>query len=156
MNGNDHKECPVFGRLRFEKPQGLSVDYKDIKEKSFEDFIKKEKLLAQILSTCNFDKLKRMFHIKKWDIGSELWSKILYDFVFAYAISDKKKKVVEALKPLYFAKTASFYRQTMDMNHEDAEKKILNQARQFQKNKKYLVNKFNSPENNACSSTKSK
>jgi hypothetical protein len=52
--------------------------------------------------------------------------------------------VVEALKPLYFARTASFYRQTLDMTHHESEEKILGQAKQFHKCRGYLFNKFES------------
>ncbi len=39
--------------------------------------------------------------------------KKLYDFIFAYEMSENKDDVIEALKPHCFVKAASFYRQTM-------------------------------------------
>lgn len=142
MNGNGNKDCPILGNFSYKEPQGLSVDYKGIIKASFEGFSKNERIISSILSPSYYHITQRMYHAGRWNIGSELWAKKLYDFVFAYEMSENKEDVVEALKPLYFARVASFYRQTMDMTHKEAEEKIIKQARQFQRMKGYLVKKF--------------
>ncbi|ODS31401.1 MAG: hypothetical protein SCARUB_03478 [Candidatus Scalindua rubra] len=142
MNGSGNKECPVHGHFNHEDPQSLSVDYKGIKKESVEGFSKKDRLLSTILLPSHYHIIKKMHLARRWNIGPELWARILYDFIFAYEITENKEEVVEALKPLYFARVASFYRQTLDMTHQEAEKKILGQAKQFQKRRGYLVNKF--------------
>ena len=83
-----------------------------------------------------------MYHTRKWNISSRLWSKILYDYISAYEFLDNKEDVVESLKPLYFARAASFYRQTLDMTHQEAEDLIVRQARQFQRTRGYLLKRF--------------
>ena len=143
INGKSGKDCPIFGQSSYSDPQGLSVDYKSLKKESIEGFLKVEKLIVNILSPCNYKVLKRMCVTKTWDITSKLWVKILYDFIYAYEISKNKKDIVEALKPIYFARATSFYRHTIDMTHEDSEKEILMQAEIFKKSKEYLVRKFN-------------
>jgi len=50
--------------------------------------------------------------------------------------------VIEALKPLYFARVASFYKQTIELDHQEAEEKIIKQAKEFKKAKGYLVKKY--------------
>ncbi len=50
----------------------------------------------------------------RWNIRSELWAKKLYDFIFAYEMSENKDDVIEALKPHCFVRVVSFYRQTME------------------------------------------
>ncbi|ODS32464.1 MAG: hypothetical protein SCARUB_02408 [Candidatus Scalindua rubra] len=142
MNGIGNKHCPVRGQFNYEDPQSLSVDYKSIKKESVEGFSKKDRLLSSIISSPHYQAIKKMYFARRWNISSELWAKILYDFIFAYEISENKEEVVEALKPLYFARAASFYRQTLDMTHQEAEEKILIQARYFQKRRGYLVKKF--------------
>ena len=42
MNGNDGKECPIFGHFSFKEPQELSVDYKSLKRKSIDGFSEKD------------------------------------------------------------------------------------------------------------------
>ena len=142
LDGNIEKDCPVHGEFNYENPQSLSVDYKSIKKESIDGFSEKESLLASIMYRPHYHATKKMHLSGKWNIGPGLWAKILYDFIFAYETSGNKEEVVEALKPLYFARAASFYRQTLDLTHQEAEEKILGQAKQFHKSRRYLFNKF--------------
>ena len=142
MDKNSSKECPVLGDFSYKEPQGLSVDYKGIRKVSFVGFTEYEEIISSILSPSHYNITKKMHLTGRWNIGPELWAKKLYDFIFAYEISENKGEVVEALKPLYFARVASFYRQTMDMSHQESEEKIVKQAKQFQRTRGYLVKKF--------------
>ncbi len=142
MDKNSNKECPVLGNSSYKEPQGLSVDYKGIKKASFAGFLENERIISSILSPAHYNITKKMYLTGRWNIGPELWAKKLYDFIYAYEISENKEEIVEALKPLYFARVASFYRQTMDMSHQESEEKILEQAKQFQRTREYLVKKF--------------
>jgi hypothetical protein len=142
MDKNSNKECPVLGNSSYKEPQGLSVDYKGIKQASFAGFLENERIIASILSPSHYHTIKHMHLTGRWNIGPELWAKKLYDFIYAYEISENKEEIVEALKPLYFARVASFYRQTMDMSHQESEEKIVKQAKQFQRTREYLVKKF--------------
>ncbi len=142
MDKNSNKECPVLGNSSYKEPQGLSVDYKGIKKASFAGFLENERIISSILSPDHYNITKKMYLTGRWNIGPELWAKKLYDFIYAYEISENKEEIVEALKPLYFARVASFYRQTMDMSHQESEEKILEQAKQFQRTREYLVKKF--------------
>jgi hypothetical protein len=47
------------------------------------------------------------------------------------------------MKPLYFARAASFYNQTIDSDHIDAEEQIKNQALVSRKMRNYIVERFN-------------
>jgi hypothetical protein len=141
-NRNSKKDCPILGGLSYKEPQGLSIDYKGISKASFDGFSENEGMISSILSPSHYNITKQMYLSGRWNIGSELWAKKLYDFIFAYEMAENKEEVVEALKPLYFARVASFYRQTMDMTHQEAEEKIVKQAKLFQKRRGYLVNKF--------------
>ncbi len=142
MDKNCNKDCPILGDFTYKEPQELSVDYKGIRKASFDGFLENEGMISSILSPSHYNITKKMYLAGRWNIGSELWAKKLYDFIFAYEMSENKDGVVEALKPLYFARVASFYRQTIDMTHQEAEEKILKQARQFHKHRGYLVKKF--------------
>ncbi|MEE9604652.1 MAG: glycosyltransferase [Candidatus Scalindua sp.] len=142
MNGIGTKDCPILGNSSYKEPQELSVDYKGISKASFDGFSKNERIISSILSPSYYHITQKMYHAGRWNIGSELWAKKLYDFIFAYEMAENKDDVVEALKPLYFARVASFYRQTLDMTHQEAEEKIVKQAKQFQRMRGYLVKKF--------------
>ena len=142
MNSKYHKVSPVLGHLVYEEPQGLPVDYKELKKASFDGFAKMDWMIFKALSPTVYEVIKKMYLARRWNISSCLWSKILYDFIFAYESLDNKEDVVESLKPLYFARAASFYRQTLDLTHQEAEDRIIKQAKQFQRSRKYLVKRF--------------
>ena len=90
MNGMIKKNCPVHGKFKYEDPQSLSVDYKSIKKESVEGFSKKDTLLSSIMHLPHYQATKKMHLSRRWNIGSELWAKILYDFIFAYETSENK------------------------------------------------------------------
>lgn len=142
ISGKARKECQIFGQLSYREPQGLSIDYKELKRKGIEGFLKEERTLSSILPLPHYAIVKKMHATGRWNISSRLWAKILYDFIHAYEISEDREAVIEALKPVYFARAASFYRQTLDMTHQESEAKIVNQAKLFHRGKGYLVNRF--------------
>jgi glycosyltransferase involved in cell wall biosynthesis len=68
-----------------------------------------------------------------------LWTRSIYD----YAIAFHKKKLpvphlVKSLTPLYLGKTASFIKEMMDKDQEEAEEEIENLCLAFEENKEYL------------------
>jgi hypothetical protein len=136
------KKSLVFGEGNYYEPQAISIDYKKLKKESLKGFSRMEGIITDILTPSCCYEVKRMYNRKRWNIGSGLWSKILYDFIYAYEKRRDKETIIEALKPLYFARAASFYRQTMELDHLGAERKILRQARQFQKNRDLLIEKY--------------
>ncbi len=145
MSRDTIKKSEVIGNCCHQNPQPLSIDYKEIKRKSMEGFSSKEKEIFAILTPSNYKEIKMMYDENCWDIDSKLWSQILYDFVYVYGKTrDNKDKegVIESLKPLYFARATSFYRQTMEMDHLEAEKEIQKQAFRFQKNRHQIIKRF--------------
>ena len=142
MAKKNMKPSLVFGECDYQEPQSLPTDYKDIKKKSIIGFVQMENIIAGILTPSLYQEMRKMYEKKRWNIGIGLWSEILYDFVYAYDKATDKDAVVEALKPLYFARAASFYRQTMELDHQDAEKKIKSQASQFQRRRSLLIKRF--------------
>ncbi|MFQ5901770.1 MAG: glycosyltransferase, partial [Thermodesulfobacteriota bacterium] len=135
------KDSPLFGQDYYQEPQPMSVDYEKLMKNSLEGFMKYNEILSTILSPFVYNRLKGMYEAKIWDIDSELWSKMLYDFIVSYDIKNDKASVVEALKPLYFARVASYYKKTLNVSSVDAEKEFHTQAKQFRSDRSYLVEK---------------
>jgi len=147
MVKNSMKTSMVFGDCNYSDPQPLSTDYKDLKKKSMEGFSQKEKIISSALLPSHYQEVRKMYERNRWNIGIKLWSGILYDFVFTYDRTEDKEVLVEALKPLYFARAASFYRHTMELDHLDAEKTIQEQALHFQKNRDLLIKRYETANN---------
>ncbi|MCF8130257.1 MAG: hypothetical protein K9N10_17240, partial [Deltaproteobacteria bacterium] len=47
--------------------------------------------------------------------------------------------LLDVMTPLYYARVASFVRESWDMNSQEAEKLVEDQAAKFEANKKYLL-----------------
>ena len=143
MTGEASKECPVIGDYSHSKPQDLSVDYETLKNVALDGFKECNKIISSTLSPSHYDEILKMYLSKEWCINPELWVKILYDFLYSYERAKSRGEIVEALKPLYFARAASFYNQTIDSDHIDAEEQIKNQALASRKMRNYIVERFN-------------
>jgi glycosyltransferase involved in cell wall biosynthesis len=73
----------------------------------------------------------------------ELWIRCLYDTMVAYHRPEaERERLLAALTPLYFGRTASFIAETLEMTTDQAERVIDAQAREFEELKPYLVNRW--------------
>jgi glycosyltransferase involved in cell wall biosynthesis len=70
----------------------------------------------------------------------ELWIRCLYDTMVAFhRPGADREQLLAALTPLYFARTAGFIGETLEMTTDQAERVIDAQAREFEELKPYLV-----------------
>lgn len=84
MNSDCHKASPVFGNLVYKEPQGLPVDYKALKKSSFDEFAEMDWMISKIISQSDYEVIEKMYLVKRWNITSKMWTRILYDFVFSF------------------------------------------------------------------------
>lgn len=125
------------------KPQRLPVDYKDLKEKSLYEFSLYYEVLKKNFSPAVYKSLEAMYLRRKiLNIAPHLWIKTLYEMLYVYDKSSSKMATIRALRPLYFGRTISFIRRTLELNSEESERKIQNQAEDFYKQRNYLLNKY--------------
>ncbi len=64
---------------------------------------------------------------------------------YRYVAFDKQgqdPRVIESLKPLFFARVASFIRYTLDLDHDESEMEIRLQAREFRRARPYLKKRY--------------
>ena len=76
------------------------------------------------------------------DIDTDLWITIVYDMITAFKTTSDRAALLESFKSLYFGRTLSFMNQTWDMNSDEAEGLILEQAEAFYKRRDYLIQKL--------------
>jgi hypothetical protein len=75
--------------------------------------------------------------------SAELWIRCLYDTLVAFnRPGADRERLLAALTPLYFGRTAGFISDTLDMTTDQAERVIDDQARQFEELKPYLVGRW--------------
>ncbi|RMF59927.1 MAG: glycosyltransferase [Calditrichaeota bacterium] len=101
----------------------------------------------KVLSKDNFKVFKELINKNEKDFHfpTEVWVKSLYDIAATYHHwAADRKLLVQLMTPLYFARIASFVNETYDMNNDEAEKKVEEQAQLFEEMKPYLLKRWNS------------
>ncbi len=136
------RRVPVFYQKRGAKPQDLSIDYKAIKATALYLFSINRSYLKKYLAPENFQELSRLYSHKEMDIDKELWSRVVYDMLYAFDKLEINSHFAEAFKPLYFGRVASFIKQTLELNYKQSEQEIIKQAKVFYKNRDYLLAKY--------------
>jgi glycosyltransferase involved in cell wall biosynthesis len=90
-------------------------------------------------------KLEEVAELSKefFEFPTALWAKVLYDFSWAYNSAIAPQDVLlDALIPLYYAKTLSFVLETETMNTQQVEEIIEDHCLQFEKTKPYLLDRW--------------
>lgn len=135
------KKARIFYREEIEKPQILSLDLQRFKDVCQLGFEADEEIIKKVLSPSNYEGLKRHYELRKNGIDSNLWSKIVYDFLYAYENFNNKRKLIETLEVIAFCRFFCYSRLVERMNSEMAEQEIISQAKIFRSNRNYLLNK---------------
>jgi len=109
--------------------------------KHFESFYK------EVLEDDTFAELKNVtgniVNGGSLDFPTELWAKILFDFAYTYQLWNRnRRRLVDIITPLYFGRVAAYYEDVMDKEDAAAEEYVQQQAEIFEREKKYLVDKF--------------
>lgn len=130
-----------FGLKKLDPPQELSIDIRELKEKLRMEYFQREKLLKKYLNEYEVETLDMMFEQDYYQMDILMWTHVLYQLLFYYDMgsSKAKKDIIEALKPLYFARSITFNYLTWRYNVKYAEDAILGQAKAFASQKPYLL-----------------
>ena len=99
-------------------------------------------MLAEILEPVIYNELVEMYGSGEININADLWMRIVYELLYAYDNSEKGARLIEAMKPLYFGRVASFIKQTLGKDHDEAERMIQWQARHFHRNREVLTQRY--------------
>ena len=135
--------------LREEVPQlaPVPVSLNKLHSEFVEGFNHFRPMYQEILSKNNWERLDRIH--RKWgsneeeEFDADLWSKVLYDFAYVYQLWERnRRRLVDIMTPLYFGRTKSYCQQVMDMTYEEAEAVVQEQAKVFERNKPYLIQRF--------------
>jgi glucosylglycerate synthase len=77
---------------------------------------------------------------EEFHISTEVWIRILYELASTFHVwTSNRDKLLDLMTPLYFARVASFVRQSWEMSSLDAEVLVEEQAEKFEKQKDYLL-----------------
>lgn len=135
--------APLLGGSSVKEPQTFEVDAEAMKQKLIEGYKQNKLSIKKYLSTESFEELSSMIESDKVHISSELWAKVVFDYVIAFGKHGAKDGyLVESLVPLWLGRTYSFVQETKDMGYKDAESAIKKQAEVFYKLKPYFIERI--------------
>jgi len=76
----------------------------------------------------------------QFNLPTDAWVRILYELAATFhSWSVNRYKLVDLMTPLYYARVASFVRQSWEMSSQEAEDLVEEQALKFEKQKDYLI-----------------
>ncbi|MHC4307746.1 MAG: hypothetical protein ACYSR7_03890, partial [Planctomycetota bacterium] len=140
-NNGDIFETDTFGLKDLTEPQELDINVLDLKEKGQMEYRKYQTDIKELLEPYAFSRINEMFKMEVFDLTILLWTQIFYSLVYRYDISkndEERRKIINALKPLYFARSLSFNYHTWKYNVKYSEKEIRKSALGFASQKYYL------------------
>ncbi|MEM0054339.1 MAG: glycosyltransferase [Nitrososphaeria archaeon] len=133
-------EPKIFkGKIEEKKPQPFNVNIKVMEETFVNGFNDKKEMLKNILSEQIFERLNNS--VKECRISVEDWAKISFHFLryYRYCSKNLKEEILETYKICWLGRVATFVKETLDMQDEEAEEKVNKEALNFMKLKPYLL-----------------
>ncbi len=99
-------------------------------------------IYKDVFSAENFSEINKAacLEAKEFYMPTAVWLKILYELAATYRHwKVNRNKLLDIMTPLYFARVASFVRQSWNMSSQEAEALVEEQAAQFEEQKDYLI-----------------
>ena len=135
------RQIKRFGLTKLDPPQELMIDIRALKENLRAEYFQREKIIKKHLNDYSVMNLGNMFLQDYYNVDILMWTQDVYQLLFTYdnGSSRIKKNIIEALKPLYFARSVTFDYLTWRFNVKYAEETILAQAKAFASQKPYIL-----------------
>ena len=117
-------------------------------DQEFLDGIKHfDPMYQQVLEPDDYRQLKQIVtdyqSDKRNGFSGPLWAHILYSFMLVYQVwTRNRRRLVDILVPLYFGRLATYCRNVAELNEEEVEEVVEKLAQDFEKEKKYLLQKW--------------
>jgi glycosyltransferase involved in cell wall biosynthesis len=138
-----HRVKPVghYGLEKLMEPQSLSIDIVKLKSDCRNEYRNYYDLVKRYLNPYAVERMDSMQDMDYYDVDIMLWSHIVYSlfYLFDKVTEKEKKEIINALKPLYFARSITFDYETFRYSVSFAEAEVRNQAMAFLCQKPYLL-----------------
>ncbi len=139
---------PVYGEEPFGEIEDVKVSDTAMLDKFFDGYQRFRGDWEQILTKPTFEELKtiREQHFSAFTFPVDLWAKVVYEFAAWYnlrcAAQPEKDAVLEAMIPLYLARTASYVRELAMISDELADAFVRGCAHVFVRLKPWFVKRW--------------
>ena len=132
----------VFGFEGYVEPEPVKVDLEGMIELFKTGFKQFSALWKEIFCEACFDEIRKTAEMGpgQFHLSTEAWIQILYELAATFhSWTINRYKLVDLMTPIYFARVASFVRQSWEMSSQEAENLVEEQALKFEEQKDYLL-----------------
>ncbi|HIC91759.1 MAG TPA: glycosyl transferase [Syntrophaceae bacterium] len=134
-----------FGLGEVERPPSVTIDEENLFKKFMKGFNSCKETWPTIIDENNYGKLLEIRDIdyNHFDFPTHLWARILFDFAIAFKNRPSDRTLIlDALIPLYLAKTLCFVKKSRRMSIRQVEEFIENECMVFEETKPYLLQRW--------------
>ncbi|MFH1642129.1 MAG: hypothetical protein ABIC04_04465 [Nanoarchaeota archaeon] len=137
------KQIPILGKIKGARNQIIKIDKEGLKHRFITGFGEQMEIIKKCLPKESYNKIKGCAHYGKVKINSELWSRIVYDYIIAFKKYEHiSSTILRSFEPLWLGRTYSFVEETRKMTTDQAERLIKEQVDVFFKNRDYLFKRL--------------
>jgi len=140
VEGSEPLETFGFEGMLEPEPVNVNLDLMvELFKTGFQQF---SPLWKDIFSKECFQQIKESVKMdsSQFHLPMSTWIKLLYELAATYHLwTVNRSKLVDLMTPLYFARVASFVRQSWEMSTQEAEELVEEQAIKFEEQKDYLI-----------------
>jgi glycosyltransferase involved in cell wall biosynthesis len=132
----------LFGYQGYVEPEPVNVDAEAMIEHFKIGYQQFSSLWREIFCQECFEEIVRCVEMepKSFRLPTDAWVRILYELAATFhQWRVNRNKLIDLVTPLYYARVASFVRQTWEMSSAEAEELVEEQALKFEDHKDYLV-----------------
>jgi glycosyltransferase involved in cell wall biosynthesis len=137
-----------FGLGVDEQPTPVDVNTDALFESFMAGFDKYGELWEKVIAKPEFieiSKYRRIKDKKQFYYPSDLWARILFCFAVAYKVNGSvdRAEMIESMIPFYHSRILTYVNKTLEFNTKEAEEYLENINRVFEREKYYLITRWN-------------
>ena len=136
----------VFGYTGQIEPEPVKIDLGSMIENFKIGFQQFSPLWKEIFCKQCFGEIRKTARLEppEFHLSTDAWIRILYELAATFhGWTVNRNKLIDLVTPLYYARVASFVRQSWEMSTQEAEDLVEEQAQRFEERKEYLVKMWN-------------
>jgi glycosyltransferase involved in cell wall biosynthesis len=133
----------TFHHERYFEPDPVAVDLDGMIQHFKTGFHQLSPLWKDIFCKECFEEIRKLSRKepRNFHLSIDTWIQILYELAVTFHTwTVNRNKLIDLVTPLYYARVASFVRQSWEMSSLEAEALVEEQAQSFEEHKDYLIN----------------
>ncbi len=132
----------TFGFEGYVEPEPVKVNLEGMIEQFKAGYGQFSPLWKTLFSEACFAEIEKAAEMDSahFHLPTDSWVQILYELAATFHLWDvNRMKLLDVMTPLYYARVASFVRQSWEMSSQEAEALVEEQAGKFEEKKDYLI-----------------